>query len=100
MAITLPWIKTVNYANPNDPDDVISKDIRFENAYAVISDYNGTRDRAFISVTIYEDNSKTSPIVTYGYEMPHDVDTNAENIIKQAYHFVKTKQEFSSANDA
>lgn len=99
MALTKDWKQTVAYANPDDPDDVIMQERTIKDAYIVIDDYNGTKNSVNITVSIYKDRTKEELVERYLYTMPHNVGNDAQNLIKQAYLYVKEQPEFANAVD-
>lgn len=98
--MNLPLTYTLSTGGMTGVDYSISKDLTVELAYIKISDvYNVRSTSSTISVNIYK-SDKTTLISTRMYTgfIPENKDDSV-NIIKQAYRWLITQNEFSDATN-
>lgn len=111
MALTMDYKCSLKYFNmrgrydkdffSNFPDvkEEISVDTTFPNVYLMISNINGDKNKLFITVDFYKDDSKTVIIETKNYSFSPSVDDNSDNFIKQGYEYLKALPEFLNTLD-
>jgi len=87
--------ETFEFLKDNDPSLVkeIVKSVDVEDAYIVISQLSGNKDRINYTLSIYTDNSKKHLITTRHYIFVPDVSTDTTpNYHVQAYNHAKANE--------
>lgn len=77
----------------------ISQETEVKNAYIVVANQEGTKERVSYTLNVYTDNTKQVLIDSISFAFQPSVDDDAPNIIKQCYEHAKNEPEFIGAVD-
>ena len=58
MALRINWIEPRWYANKDNPDDVVKRDVSYPEAYVAVTEYDGRKSTMSFVATVYADETK------------------------------------------
>jgi len=85
------YISTINSETLTQTDTI-------SQSYIVVSGVNATKTLATVTVQ-FKSSDQASTALTKSYQFTPDVSETAVNIIKQAYRYLKTLDDFEDATD-
>lgn len=84
-------------------DIILPSGIDVKNAYFRVENFGGNNESIDVTITAYLDRqaflTNKSSLIEKSYVIPHDINDDALNIVRQVYAYLKEKEGFQDAVD-